>query len=161
MRMKYFLAVLFVFALVLSGTAFGQAAGAANPANYVSTEGITIPDGTQGAPEGFAREEAMPGREATDALAGEKANYLLKFTGAIACSSDGKVATGTIMFKPTRIMSSKEEGTWILISSFTLDQEGFLIITDASGAKYRIKFGPQSGTITELVTVSPDTKSGK
>ena len=107
---------------------------------YVSVGGITIPMSAQDAPQAdFSRENSEG--QVTDYLSGPNFTAHLKYGGLAAFSQDGRLAKGTRKFNPTQLMTSRDEGVWVPISKRSLDEHGFLIVTDANGGEYRIMFG--------------------
>ena len=117
--------------------------------HFVTRDGITIPLGASGAPlgNGFA-ETPLEGKEQGVSLKGNfgaiplvpsPGTAILRYTGTMAPSSDGKLAGGTTSFKPTQIQTSKAPDKWLRVVSFGLDERGLLTVTDESGAKYAIK----------------------
>ena len=83
-------------------------------------------------------------------LRGTPAIAMLKYTGTIEPSNDGKVGGGSDKFKPTQIQTSKDLQKWLKIVSFLLTKDGFLVVKDESGASYTIKVSMGTGSITEI-----------
>lgn len=132
---------------------------------YVSSSGITIPRGSPGAPAGIGtlyypagnQEQALP-------LDGDSDLGVLRYSGIIVSSAtgDGKVAAGTRGFKPTRIQTFIHQTPrgcdqpnappcrWFKISSFLIDRDGFLVVTDETGDGYRITVGLGRGKLEQL-----------
>lgn len=125
------------------------AAGPVDLSKYVSTEGITIPTGRSSPGSGvyFSTNE---GYEMSMSLQGNPAIAMLKYTGTIEPSNDGKVGGGTDKFKPTQIQTSKNLNKWLKVVSFSLSKDGFLVVKDESGSSYTIKVSIGTGTINEL-----------
>jgi len=123
---------------------------------YVSANGITIPRGVSGAPKGGGVYfEPIRGQEMIISLTGNPAFAGLQYTGTMEPTSDGKLGGGTDKFKPTQIQTSKKLNKWGKISSFSIGQDGFLIVKDESGVSYKIKLGLNGGTIEEVGKSSP------
>jgi FKBP-type peptidyl-prolyl cis-trans isomerase len=125
---------------------------------YVTADGITIPSGASGAARGSGVYfTTVGGHEMPISLRGNPASATLNYTGTMEAARDGKLAGGTEDFKPTRIETSRNPDKWLRIASFTIGKDGFLVVTDESGASYRIKVAPVSmtGTIEELKQQSP------
>jgi hypothetical protein len=132
----------------------GPAASVAiDMSKYVTEDGITIPSGAAGAARGSGVYfTTVGGNEMPISLRGNPAFATLNYTGTMEAARDGKLAGGTEDFKPTRIETSRYPDKWLAIASFTIGKDGFLVVTDKSGASYRIKVAPVSmtGTIEEL-----------
>jgi hypothetical protein len=129
------------------------ASTAPDMSKYVTAYGITIPSGTQGAARGSGVYFTTYGdNELSISLRGNPAFATLNYTGTMEAARDGKLAGGTEDFKPTRIETSRNPNKWLAITSFTIGRDGFLLVTDWSGALYKIKVAPVSmtGTIEEL-----------
>jgi len=116
---------------------------------FVSADGITIPSGPS-TPGGGVFFSTIPGREMTMSLRGTPAIAMLKYTGTIEPSNDGKVGGGTDKFKPTQIQTSKDVNKWFKITSYSLNKDGFLVVKDESGASYTIKVSMGTGAINEI-----------
>jgi hypothetical protein len=126
---------------------------ATDMSKYVTADGITIPSGASGAARGSGVFfTTVGGHEMPIALRGNPAFATLNYTGTMEAARDGKLAGGTEDFKPTRIETSRNPDKWIAIASFTIGRDGYLVVTDESGASYKIKVAPVSmtGTIEEL-----------
>jgi hypothetical protein len=126
---------------------------------YVSTDGITIPDDAEEMPKGNFMVSAFAGQTTTASLAGKTVNALLQSSGNAKFTKEGKLARGTEKFKPTQIMTSKKNEVWIDISSCSISKDGFLVVSDKSGATYKIALGPNyDGTIEEIEKTAQDKK---
>lgn len=124
----------------------------------VSSDGITIAKGDPDAEEGmgffFVTKDGM---EMPVSLRGNPTLATLYYTGTMELANGGKLGTGTTKFKPTEIETSKAEGKQIEVSSFKLDSNGFLIVSDRSGATYKITLAPV-GSLGEIEEVSTGSK---
>lgn len=129
------------------------ATAATDMSKYVTADGITIPSGSAGAARGSGVYfETIGGYEMSISLRGNPAFATLNYTGTMEPARDGKLAGGTKDFKPTRIKTIMDPDKWLTIASFTIGKDGFLVVTDESGASYKIKVAPVSmtGSIEEL-----------
>jgi len=115
---------------------------------YVSADGITIPSGPS-SPGAGVFYTAIRGREMSMSLRGTPALAVLRYTGTLEPSNDGKVGGGSDKFKPTRIQTSKDLDKWLKIVSFSLTKDGFLVVKDESDVSYTIKVSMGTGTIDE------------
>ena len=124
----------------------------------VSSDGITIAQGDPDAQEGggffFVTKDDM---ELSVSLRGNPTLATLYFTGTMELANGGKLGTGTKKFKPTEIETSKSEGKRLEVSSFKLDSNGFLVVSDQSGATYRITLAPV-GSVGSIEEVSAGSK---
>jgi len=122
---------------------------------FVAPDGISIPEGASGAARGSGLLlTTVEGMEMSMILQGKPALATLKYTGTMAASSSGKLGGGTEKFKPTQIQTSKQSDKWLRVASFSLDKLGFLIVTDESGAKYRIKVAPAPNYFGEIEEIT-------
>jgi len=127
----------------------------ADMSEYVSAKGITIPRDGQEAPAGIgAFFVTKDGMEMPISLRGNPTLATLNYSGTMECTSDGRLAGGTDKFKPTTIETSKRPGKRLKISSFSIGKDGLLVVSDVSGASYKVRLPPlmsqASGTIEEL-----------
>jgi hypothetical protein len=121
---------------------------------YVSADGITIPEDIQRTSPGIIF-TTSPGRESGIMLQGPGILATLSYTGQMETAGDGKLGGGTEKFKPTRIETIKDsehdKDQLFAVSSFSIDDNGFLIVKDDSGSSYRIKLGLNlNGAIEDL-----------
>lgn len=116
---------------------------------FVTPEGITIPR-SGSSPGGGVFFTTVEGREMSMSLRGTPPLAILRYTGTMEPSNEGKVGGGTDNFKPTQIQTSKDMNKWLKIVSFSLNKDGFLVVRDESGASYTIKVSIGTGTISEI-----------
>jgi hypothetical protein len=133
---------------------------AVDTSKYISTDGITIPNNASGMPEGKFLISPFSGQMTRISLKGETLNANLDTSGEGSFSSDGKLAQGTLKFKPIRIMTTNNNKTWLNIKKYSIDENCFLIVTteqmsifDKAGVSYRIKFGSSFNGAIEEVTM--------
>lgn len=113
------------------------ARASADMAKYVSADGITIPK--TGTPKGTGIFiSANQGSEMPMSLKGDPKVATLKFTGTFEPDSNLRLAGGTEKFKPTQIQTSNDPDKWLKIVSFSVDENWLLVVTDESGASYKI-----------------------
>ncbi len=128
----------------------------ADMSKYVSADGITIPRDDHGAPGGSGVYfTTVPGDEEAVTLKGQSILAVLRFTGTMECTGDGRLGGGTDKFKPTRMqMSKNSDDKWYAISSFSIANDGLLVVIDETGTSYKIKLpmvlSQSSGTIEQL-----------
>jgi hypothetical protein len=105
----------------------------------VPAEGITIPADGKGMPDGDYGIRADVERPMSLRLTGKDVIAVLTITGRLRHTRSGSLARGTESLKPLRIMPNENEGTWRTIIGFTVDESGFLVVTDEKGSSHRIK----------------------
>lgn len=117
---------------------------------YVSDQGISIPAEAPGMPTASHYVAAPVGDALRLSLHSAKGFGGLYITGAAGISFDGKLARGTSMLKPTRLeiyetrfMSHHGDFKMYVVTSFSISTNGFLKITDNTGASYVITLGPK------------------
>jgi hypothetical protein len=137
------------------GAPASDASQFADMSKYVTADGITIPRDNQGAPKGpGVYFEANEGDELTVSLTGHPTLAMLKYSGTMECTREGRLGGGTKSFKPTQLETSKSPDKWLPVTAFSFGKDGFLVVTDRSGSSYRIKLplliAQGSGTIEEL-----------
>jgi hypothetical protein len=146
--------LLIAIAIAAVGCASSKQKTPSAMSKYVSADGITIPEDSQRRSPGIIF-TTSPGRESGIMLQGPGILATLSYTGKMETAGDGKLGGGTEKFKPIRIETMKDsehdKDQSFAVSSFLIDEDGFLIIKDESGSSYRIKLGLNlNGAIEDL-----------